>query len=207
MVSRITSAGMALRYPPSTRSSPRSSTTGGSRPSVVMLARTRRQARPATCVDRRPRVRFVEQQKNGNHRSSTSSSPSVLRRIASSPLPLNTERIGRVRSASRCRGELSTPTSSLTRGSMCVVLAYLAYRAATSAPRLVPPTASTGTPASSNARSAPRCARPCPPPPVSTTPTARPATCRASRWTSASDERRSMWCRRTSARDARHCRV
>ena len=108
---------------------------------------------------------------------------------------------------SKCRGELSAPTSSLTRGSMCVVLAYLAYNAAIRAPLLVPPTTSTGTPKSSSARSAPRCANPCPPPPVSMTPTARPATCLASRSTSSSDDRRSMWCLSTSGLEARHLAV
>jgi hypothetical protein len=43
------------------------------------------------------------------------------------------------------------------------------------APWLVPPTASSGTPASSRAVKTPRCARPREPPPDSTSPTARPA--------------------------------
>ena len=78
IVSRITSAGIALRYPPSTKSSfDSSSRTGGNKPSVVMLARTRFQAAPDTCVDNDPRVKFVLQQKKGNHRSSTSSSPKL----------------------------------------------------------------------------------------------------------------------------------
>eukprot|EP00982_Pelagococcus_subviridis_P011707 31112-Pelagococcus_subviridis.AAC.2 len=74
---------------------------------------------------------------------------------------------------------------------MCDVDACAAYSAATSAPCDVPPTTSTGTPASSKARSAPRCARPWPPPPVKTTPTACPATCRANRERSSSSSTRS----------------
>ncbi len=55
-----------------------------------------------------------------------------------------------------------------------------AYSAAMKAPWLVPPTQSSGTPASSSAVSTPRCARPRLPPPHSTMPTALPAIMRAS---------------------------
>ena len=139
---------------------------------MVIDARTYLHTVPEVCVLSPPDVRFVLTQKKLSQRSSMSVSPRTVRSILSTPLPENMDRTGRVRSVRRCRGDDSAPTSSLTRGSMCVVDACLAYSAAISAPWLVPPTQSTGTPESSRARSAPRCASPWPPPPVNTTPTA-----------------------------------
>ena len=171
-----------------------------------MDARTYRRTDPAVCVLSRPRDRFVLQQKNGSHRSSISTSPNAARSMRSTPLPLKSESTGSVRSVRRCRGELIVPTSSFTRGSMCVVDACRAYSAAMSAPCDVPPTQSIGTPPSSSARNAPRCASPCPPPPVKMTPTERPATCRASRSASSEHPSRSGWCRTTSGRHSLHRR-
>ena len=194
-----------MRYPPSTRKSP-SSHTGGNNPRTVMDARTYRRTEPATCVLSRPRDKFVLQQKNGSQRSSISTSPSAARSMRSTPLPLKMESTGSVRSVRRCRGELIARTSSFTRGSMCVVDACRAYSAAMSAPCDVPPTQSIGTPTSSSARNAPRCARPCPPPPVKMTPTDRPATCLASRSASSPHPSRRGWYRTASGRQSLHRR-
>ena len=118
---------MALRYPPSTSKSPVcSSRTGGNMPSMVIDARTYLHTVPDVCVLSPPDVRLVLTQKNESQRSSMSVSPSTVRSIRSTPFPEKMDSTGSVRSVNRCRGDDKTPTSSLTRGSMCVVDACLA---------------------------------------------------------------------------------
>lgn len=91
---------------------------------------------------------------------------------------------GYVRSKARFQLDAIVVENLATNESVVMWLGSRAYRAEMKAPMLVPPTRSTGMPASSSALRTPTCANPRAPPPPKTTPTDRPVRCRARRATS-----------------------
>ena len=84
---RMMSHGRLLSTPPSTRRSPPDGT-GGRMPGIATLARIAVARCPRSWSSTRDLVRFVDTQKNGSHRSRSSTPANILARLRSMRSPL-----------------------------------------------------------------------------------------------------------------------